>query len=152
MGGDSGAWIIDNSSGSVCGHVLAWSSKSSVAYLSPMEVLLADMARVLHADVALPGCQPLAAEDDDDDPAAMGGVSSATATATATAAPSIPWLALGYTEEVVGEALARPVLGTHAAGKQKATVPQLVSSLHREVKGCSARNAAASVTAYEIRG
>ena len=53
-GGDSGAWVIDNDSGRVCGHVLAYSSKSGVAYIAPMETLLDDMANTLHADITLP--------------------------------------------------------------------------------------------------
>ncbi|KAK8234783.1 hypothetical protein HDK77DRAFT_451125 [Phyllosticta capitalensis] len=56
VGGDSGAWIIDNAHGRVCGHVLAWCARSRVAYLCPMDVMLADMARVLGAKaVCLPG-------------------------------------------------------------------------------------------------
>jgi hypothetical protein len=53
-GGDSGAWVIDNASGAVCGHVLAYSEASRVAYIAPMEVLLGDMERVLGARVGLP--------------------------------------------------------------------------------------------------
>ncbi|KAL9120237.1 MAG: hypothetical protein Q9187_003208 [Circinaria calcarea] len=53
-GGDSGAWVIDNSTGHVCGHVLAYSSKSNVAYIAPMEVLLKDMAKTLSAEISLP--------------------------------------------------------------------------------------------------
>lgn len=54
MGGDSGAWVIDNASGGVCAHVLAWSSANNTAYISPMEILLDDMARTLGADIQLP--------------------------------------------------------------------------------------------------
>lgn len=54
MGGDSGAWVIDNASGGVCAHVLAWSSANNTAYISPMEILLDDMARKLGADIKLP--------------------------------------------------------------------------------------------------
>lgn len=54
--GDSGAWIVDNDEGRVCGHVLAWSEKKQVAYIAPMEVLLSDMRRVLGTDsIVLPG-------------------------------------------------------------------------------------------------
>lgn len=53
-GGDSGAWVIDNATGYVCGHVLAYSSKSNVAYIAPMEVLLKDMATTLGAEICLP--------------------------------------------------------------------------------------------------
>ncbi|MCJ1380224.1 hypothetical protein MMC17_003327 [Xylographa soralifera] len=53
-GGDSGAWVFDNATGYVCGHVLAYSSASGVAYIAPMEVLLDDMAATLGATVTLP--------------------------------------------------------------------------------------------------
>ena len=53
-GGDSGAWVIDNATGRVCGHVLAYSSKSNAAYIAPMEVLLKDMAKTLSAEINLP--------------------------------------------------------------------------------------------------
>ncbi|MCJ1473035.1 hypothetical protein MMC13_001684 [Lambiella insularis] len=53
-GGDSGAWVLDNTTGHVCGHVLAYSSASSIAYIAPMEVLLDDMAATLGATVTLP--------------------------------------------------------------------------------------------------
>lgn len=54
--GDSGAWVFDRSTGSVCGHVLAWSAKSSTTYITPMEVTLDDIARTLNASlVSLPG-------------------------------------------------------------------------------------------------
>ena len=56
-GGDSGAWVVDNASGQVCGHVLAYSSKSGVAYIAPMEVLLDDMAKTLGAKISLPSPQ-----------------------------------------------------------------------------------------------
>lgn len=56
VGGDSGAWVIENGQGRVCGHVLAWSSKNSLAYICPMEVLLEDIAQTLKVQrVALPG-------------------------------------------------------------------------------------------------
>ncbi|KAK8041704.1 hypothetical protein PG993_006227 [Apiospora rasikravindrae] len=54
--GDSGAWIIERHSGSLCGHVLAWSERKQVAYICPMEVLMLDIAETLEAsDVRLPG-------------------------------------------------------------------------------------------------
>ena len=53
-GGDSGAWVIDNATNHICGHVLAWSPSSNVAYIAPMEVLLEDMAETLAATVTLP--------------------------------------------------------------------------------------------------
>ncbi|KAL8898270.1 MAG: hypothetical protein Q9192_002163 [Flavoplaca navasiana] len=55
MGGDSGAWVIDSKSGGVCAHVLAWSERTGMTYVAPMEVLVEDMARVLGAEVQLPG-------------------------------------------------------------------------------------------------
>ncbi|KAL8706111.1 MAG: hypothetical protein Q9201_000813 [Fulgogasparrea decipioides] len=57
MGGDSGAWAIDNATGGVCAHVLAWSERCNTAYVAPMEVLFEDMARTLRVDVTLPGQQ-----------------------------------------------------------------------------------------------
>ncbi|KAL8831805.1 MAG: hypothetical protein Q9170_005133, partial [Blastenia crenularia] len=54
MGGDSGAWVIDNATGGVCAHVLAWSERNCTAYVAPMEVLFEDMAATLGADVMLP--------------------------------------------------------------------------------------------------
>lgn len=53
IGGDSGAWVIDNATGEACAHVLAW--WAGLAYVAPMEVLFEDMAHTLSADVALPG-------------------------------------------------------------------------------------------------
>lgn len=54
--GDSGAWIMERHTGSLCGHVLAWSERKQVAYLCPMEVLMLDIAETLEAsDVRLPG-------------------------------------------------------------------------------------------------
>ena len=54
--GDSGAWIIDNATGQVCGHVLAFSSAKQIAYIAPMDVLLHDIASTLSASsVSLPG-------------------------------------------------------------------------------------------------
>ena len=53
-GGDSGAWVFDDEAGALCGHVLAHSARTGVAYLSPMEVLVRDMERVLGGRVGLP--------------------------------------------------------------------------------------------------
>ncbi|KAK3399165.1 hypothetical protein B0T20DRAFT_478526 [Sordaria brevicollis] len=54
--GDSGAWVVERDSGSVCGHVLAWSSRKRVAYICPMDVLIRDIAEILEADeIRLPG-------------------------------------------------------------------------------------------------
>lgn len=54
VGGDSGAWVIDNASGGVCGHVTAYSEFSQYATIAPMEVMLHDMEQTLGASVALP--------------------------------------------------------------------------------------------------
>ncbi|KAH0537390.1 hypothetical protein FGG08_005789 [Glutinoglossum americanum] len=60
VGGDSGAWIIDNEQGRVCGHVLAWCSRNAIAYFCPMEVLLEDIKRNLPAEtVELPSAAPV---------------------------------------------------------------------------------------------
>jgi len=54
VGGDSGAWVIDNTTGSVCGHVLA--ERGGLTYICPMELLLNDIKRTLNAtSVCLPG-------------------------------------------------------------------------------------------------
>lgn len=54
--GDSGAWVVERNGGSVCGHILAWSSRKRVAYICPMEVLVRDIAEVLEAEeIRLPG-------------------------------------------------------------------------------------------------
>lgn len=45
---------MDNASGCVCAHVLAWSPRNNMAYIAPMEVLLDDMAHTLGAKVTLP--------------------------------------------------------------------------------------------------
>jgi hypothetical protein len=56
VGGDSGAWVIDNDQGRVCGHVLAWCQRNSIAYICPMEILLEDIKKTLGAKrVSLPG-------------------------------------------------------------------------------------------------
>lgn len=52
--GDSGAWIVDNTEGRACGHILAWSSRKQVAYICPMEIIFADIAETLDAPVSLP--------------------------------------------------------------------------------------------------
>jgi len=56
VGGDSGAWIIQNGSHRVVGHVLAWCERNHIAYICPMEVLLEDIKRTLGANrIYLPG-------------------------------------------------------------------------------------------------
>ncbi|MCJ1449254.1 MAG: hypothetical protein MMC23_009774 [Stictis urceolatum] len=56
-GGDSGAWVFDDATGAVCGHVLAYSERSGVAYIAPMEVMVSDMEHVLGGKVRLPGAE-----------------------------------------------------------------------------------------------
>ncbi|KAK4691186.1 hypothetical protein P7C71_g5761, partial [Lecanoromycetidae sp. Uapishka_2] len=58
VGGDSGAWVIDNATGGVCGHVTAYSESWQYATIAPMEVMLHDMEQELGARIALPvtGC------------------------------------------------------------------------------------------------
>ncbi|CAO2652178.1 Nn.00g004610.m01.CDS01 [Neocucurbitaria sp. VM-36] len=56
VGGDSGAWIVQNGTHKVIGHVLAWCQRNHIAYLCPMEVLLEDIKRTLGAKrIYLPG-------------------------------------------------------------------------------------------------
>ena len=58
--GDSGAWVVDNESGKVCGHVLAFSQAKQCAYIAPMEVLLHDIKTTMQADaVCLPGTETI---------------------------------------------------------------------------------------------
>ena len=54
VGGDSGAWVIDNATGGVCGHVTAYSQFWEYATIAPMEVMLHDMEEILGATVSLP--------------------------------------------------------------------------------------------------
>ncbi|QUC19110.1 uncharacterized protein UV8b_03351 [Ustilaginoidea virens] len=65
--GDSGAWVVSRQDGRLCGHVLAWSQRKRVAYISPMDVLLLDVAATLHAsEVRLPGGEPVVSVQDAD--------------------------------------------------------------------------------------
>ena len=61
-GGDSGAWVFDDATGAVCGHVLAFSDRSGMAYIAPMEVMVRDIERVLGSKVGLPGGSPTVVE------------------------------------------------------------------------------------------
>jgi len=54
VGGDSGAWVIDNATGGVCAHVTAYSEAMEYATIAPMEVLLHDMEQTLGTNIALP--------------------------------------------------------------------------------------------------
>ncbi|KAL1296704.1 hypothetical protein AAFC00_000179 [Neodothiora populina] len=54
VGGDSGAWVLDNRTAGLCGHVLAESN--GMAYLCSMQVLFEDMKATLGASaIYLPG-------------------------------------------------------------------------------------------------
>ncbi|KAL5402453.1 hypothetical protein PMIN03_010646 [Paraphaeosphaeria minitans] len=56
VGGDSGAWVVQNGTHKVVGHVLAWCDRNHIAYICPMEVLLEDIKRTLGAKhIYLPG-------------------------------------------------------------------------------------------------
>jgi hypothetical protein len=56
VGGDSGAWVVQNGKHRVVGHVLAWCQRNCIAYICPMEVLLEDIKRTLGAQrIYLPG-------------------------------------------------------------------------------------------------
>ncbi len=66
----------------MCGHVLAWCERNSIAYMCPMEVLLEDMKNALKArHICLPG-----AEDIDEGGLGGSGSSGGVGPATATAA------------------------------------------------------------------
>ncbi|KAF2745140.1 hypothetical protein M011DRAFT_469851 [Sporormia fimetaria CBS 119925] len=55
-GGDSGAWVIQNGTHRVIGHVLAFCERNRITYICPMEVILDDIKRTLGArNVYLPG-------------------------------------------------------------------------------------------------
>ena len=54
VGGDSGAWIIDNKTGGLCGHVSSYSESQQYGVLAPMEAQLHDMEETLRVKVALP--------------------------------------------------------------------------------------------------
>ncbi|KAF2821596.1 hypothetical protein CC86DRAFT_458774 [Ophiobolus disseminans] len=55
LGGDTGAWVIDDRS-RVCGIVSAWDQRLKLAYIQPMQVVLEDIKRTLGAtEVCLPG-------------------------------------------------------------------------------------------------
>jgi hypothetical protein len=64
VGGDSGAWVISNDDGRVCGHVLAWCSRNRWAYIIPMEVTVADIEATLGASVRLPGSKVVIDEEE----------------------------------------------------------------------------------------
>lgn len=54
VGGDSGAWIVSNSTGRVAGHVLA--ERTGLTYMCAMALLFQDMQQTLHAcRINLPG-------------------------------------------------------------------------------------------------
>ncbi|KAB8659329.1 hypothetical protein FH972_026218 [Carpinus fangiana] len=54
--GDSGAWVVDNKDGRICGHVLGWSSRQDCAIIAPMEVTFEDIKSTLRASrICLPG-------------------------------------------------------------------------------------------------
>ncbi|PVI01540.1 hypothetical protein DM02DRAFT_591029 [Periconia macrospinosa] len=56
VGGDSGAWVVQNGTHHVVGHVLAWCERNKIAYICPMEVLFEDIKRTLGAKrIYLPG-------------------------------------------------------------------------------------------------
>lgn len=62
MGGDTGAWVIQNGTGRVCGVVLAWDERSKIAYIMPMEIILEDIKRTLGAGtVCIPSRKTMAA-------------------------------------------------------------------------------------------
>ena len=52
--GDSGAWVVDPVAGTLCGHVLAWGSRSKMAFIAPMEVLKEDIERKIGGVIRLP--------------------------------------------------------------------------------------------------
>ena len=62
VGGDSGAWVISNDDGKVCGHVVAF--RRGRAYICPMDLLLDDIKTTLGAkQVLLPTILEVETED-----------------------------------------------------------------------------------------
>lgn len=53
MPGDSGAWVVDNTSGRLCGHILARNNTQQVAYICPMEIIFDDIQETLKTKVSL---------------------------------------------------------------------------------------------------
>ena len=63
VGGDSGAWVISNDDGRVCGHVVA--SRRGRTYICPMDLLLEDIRTTLRATkVTLPTVDDVGQESD----------------------------------------------------------------------------------------
>ncbi|KAF2867391.1 hypothetical protein BDV95DRAFT_598073 [Massariosphaeria phaeospora] len=55
VGGDSGAWVIENLTGRVCGILHVWDHRNHLAYIMPMQIVLEDIKRTLGAkDVCFP--------------------------------------------------------------------------------------------------
>jgi len=50
VGGDSGAWVIENTASRVCGIVLSWDEQEHRAYIMPMQIILEDIKRTLGAE------------------------------------------------------------------------------------------------------
>ena len=70
-GGDSGAWVIDNATNHTCAHVLAWSERNGAAYISPMDIMLDDIAQTLGAKVSFPispAVTPVTQDQNPEDP------------------------------------------------------------------------------------
>lgn len=64
VGGDSGAWVIDNEHGRVCGHVLA--ERDGMTYICSMQLLFEDIKYTLGATrVSLPGSSIIDSQDED---------------------------------------------------------------------------------------
>lgn len=65
--GDSGAWVVDRRRGHLCGHVLAFSHKKQIAYISPMDVLVRDIAETLEASEVRLGGECVFSRDAEED-------------------------------------------------------------------------------------
>lgn len=65
--GDSGAWVVDRRRGHLCGHVLAFSHKKQIAYISPMDILVKDIAETLEASEVRLGGECVFHRDVDED-------------------------------------------------------------------------------------
>jgi hypothetical protein len=62
VGGDSGAWIVSNTTGQVAGHVLA--ERTGLTYICAMHLLFKDIQQTLKAlKISLPGADPASIVD-----------------------------------------------------------------------------------------
>ena len=77
VGGDSGAWIVSNTTGQIAGHVLA--ERTGLTYMCAMHLLFDDIRQTLKAcSISLPGASASITMADQYDTSATPGVMYAT--------------------------------------------------------------------------